>query len=83
MARGNLEAAKKAVDTAVSVGAGASPTVQQVRQSLERKAGELYASGMKMLSSEPEDARALLRRVLKIVDASSPWYGKAYKVVGK
>jgi hypothetical protein len=83
MARGNFEAAKRAVDTAVSVGAGASPTVQQVRQSLERKAGELYASGMKMLSSEPEDARALLRRVLKIVDASSPWYGKAYKVVGK
>jgi hypothetical protein len=81
MARGNLEAAKRAVDTAVSVGAGASPTVQQVRQSLDRKAGELYASGMKALNTDREDALALLRRVLKIVDTSSPWYAKAYRVV--
>jgi outer membrane biosynthesis protein TonB len=81
MAKGNYEAAKQAADTAVNFGAGSSPTITQVRQSLERKAGELYASGMKQMSSAPEDAKALLRRVLKIVPLDSPWYTKAYKAL--
>jgi hypothetical protein len=81
MAKGNYEAAKQAADTAVNFGAGSSPTVAQVRQSLERKAAELYASGMKILKSQPDEAKALFRRVLKIVPPDSPSYQKAYKAV--
>ena len=53
----------------------------QVRQSLERKAGEFYANGQKLMSSKPEEAKALLRRVQKIVPPDSPWYIKAYKAL--
>jgi hypothetical protein len=81
MAKGNYEAAKQAADTAVNFGAGSSPTVAQVRQSLERKAAELYANGMKLMKTSPEEGKALLRRVLKIVPPDSPSYQKAYKAV--
>jgi hypothetical protein len=38
---------------------------------------------MKLLSSKPEEAKGLLRRVLKIVPLDSPWYTKAYKALNK
>ncbi|MCA9676236.1 MAG: hypothetical protein KC464_14450, partial [Myxococcales bacterium] len=81
MAKGNYEAAKQAADTAVNFGAGSSPTVAQVRQSLERKAAELYGNGMKLMKTKPDEGRAMLRRVLKIVPPDSPSYVKAYKAV--
>ncbi len=81
MAKGNYEAAKQAADTAVNFGAGSSPTIAQVRQSLERKAAELYASGVQLMKSKPDDGKAILRRVLKIVPPDSPSYQKAYKAV--
>jgi len=81
MAKGNYEAAKQAADTAVNFGAGSSATVTQVRQSLERKARELYANGQKLLETRPDEGKALLRRVQKIVPPDSPWYIKAYKAL--
>jgi len=81
MAKGNLEMAKRAADTAVTAGAGSSATVVQVRQSLERKAGEIYASAVKIQATKPDDARLLYRRILKIVETTSPWYAKAYRAV--
>ena len=81
MAKGNYEAAKQAADTAVNFGAGSSPTVAQVRKSLERKAGEFFSNGKKLMASKPEEGKALLRRVQKIVPPDSPWYAKAYKAL--
>jgi len=81
MAKGNYEAAKQAADTAVNFGAGSAATVVQVRQSLERKAGEFFANGQRLLASRPEEGKALLRRVQKIVPPDSPWYIKAYKAL--
>ena len=83
MAKGNYEAAKQAADTAVNFGAGSSPTVANVRQSLERKAGEFFATAQKLMASKPEDAKSLLRRVQKIVPPDSPWYAKAYKALNQ
>ena len=44
---------------------------------LERKAGELYASGKSKLKSNPDAGKAELKRVAKIVPRSSPWVAKA------
>jgi hypothetical protein len=81
MAKGNYEAAKQAADTAVNYGAGSSPTVTGVRQSLERKAGQLYGEAQKLLAKKPEEAKQILRRIQKIVPRDSPWYQKAYKAL--
>jgi hypothetical protein len=78
MAKGKYEAAKSAADTAASTGAGSSPMVQRVRQGLERQAGELYKSALRM-KDEPKKADKLLQRILDMVPPSSPWYSKAYK----
>ena len=73
----NLQAA----DTAVNYGAGSSPTVTGVRQSLERKAGQLFAEAQKLMAKKPEEAKQVLRRIQKIVPRDSPWYQKAYKAL--
>lgn len=81
MAQKRYEAAKKAADAAVNYGAGANATVKRVRNALERKAGEFYQSAIKMKKKKPNSARKLLRRVIKMVPADSPWYAKAYKAL--
>jgi hypothetical protein len=81
MAKSNYEAAKHAADTAADFGSGSNATVVQVRQSLERKAGEFYATGTKLLKGQPEDAKALFRRILKMVAPDSPTYQKAYQAL--
>jgi hypothetical protein len=83
MAKQNYPMAKIAADDAVNVGAGSNSTVSNVRSSLERKAGELYASAQKLRSSKPEEAKTLLRKIMKIVPADSPWYSKAYKMLNQ
>jgi len=81
MAQRRYEAAKKAADAAVNYGAGADPTVRRVRKALERKAGDFYKSASGMMKKKKTSAKKLLRRVLKMVPADSPWYGKAYKML--
>ncbi len=83
MAKQNYPMAKLAADDAVNVGAGSNSTVANVRSSLERKAGEFYASAQKLMSSKPEEAKTLLRNIIKIVPADSPWYSKAYKLLNQ
>ncbi|MBZ0238605.1 MAG: hypothetical protein K8M05_40205, partial [Deltaproteobacteria bacterium] len=79
MAKQNYPMAKIAADDAVNVGAGSNSTVANVRSSLERKAGELFASAQQLMKSQPEEAKNRLRTIMKIVPADSPWYSKAYK----
>ncbi|MCE9577550.1 MAG: hypothetical protein K8W52_30655, partial [Deltaproteobacteria bacterium] len=81
MAKSNFEAAKRAADTAADFGSGSNSTVVQVRQSLERKAAEFYATGQKILRSQPDEAKALFRRILKMVAPDSPNYQKAYQAL--
>jgi tetratricopeptide (TPR) repeat protein len=79
MAQKRYEAAKKAADAAVNYGAGANAMVKRVRTALERKAGEFYQAAIKTQKNNPTDAKKLLRRVIKMVPADSPWYAKAYE----
>jgi len=81
MAKQNYEAAKAAADQAVNVGAGATPMVEGVRNSLERKAGEFYTNAVKLQKSKPAEAKSLARRITKMVPGSSPWYPKAVKII--
>ncbi|MEZ4369031.1 MAG: FHA domain-containing protein [Kofleriaceae bacterium] len=81
MAAGNLEAAYAATVDASAAGAGGVSTVKLVQQALEKKAGELYASGIGKLKSDPAAAKAALGRIKKIVPKSSPWYQKAAKAL--
>ena len=83
MAKQNYPMAKLAADDAVNVGAGSNSTVANVRSSLERKAGEFYASAQKLMTSKPEEAKTLLRNIIKIVPADSSWYSKAYKLLNQ
>lgn len=83
MAKQNYPMAKLAADEAVNVGAGSNATVANVRSSLERKAGELFATAQKLLASSPEEAKTHLRSIMKIVPTDSPWYGKAYKLLNQ
>jgi hypothetical protein len=83
MAKTNYPMAKLAADEAVNVGAGSNATVANVRSSLERKAGELFASAQKLLSTQPEEAKNYLRTIMKIVPTDSPWYSKAYKLLNQ
>jgi len=79
MAKQNYPMAKIAADDAVNFGSGSNATVANVRQSLERKAQEFFSSAQTLMKDKPEDAKALLRQITKIVPTDSPWYGKAYK----
>ena len=81
MAQKRYEAAKKAADAAVNYGAGSSSTVKRVRNALERKAGEFYKAAAKIYKKKPNNAKKLLRRVIKMVPPDSPWYAKAYKAL--
>jgi hypothetical protein len=81
MAKQNYEMAKAAADDAVNVGAGGTPMIEGVRNSLDRRAGEFYATALKVQKSKPEDAKSLARRITKMVPSSSPWYAKAVKLL--
>ncbi len=81
MAKSNYEAAKRAADSAADYGEGSSPLVQQVRTSLEHKSGEFLATAQKMFPTAPEDAKGLLRRIMKMVAPDSPTYQKAYALL--
>lgn len=81
MAQRRYESAKSAADDAANYGSGSNSTVVRVRKALERKAGEFYQAALKLRSSKPDKARTLLRRVLKMVPADSPWYAKSYKLL--
>ncbi len=81
MVKQNYELAKSAADDAVNVGAGGNARIEGVRTSLERRAGEFYATAVKLQKSKPEDAKGLARRITKMVPASSPWYAKAIKLL--
>ena len=83
MAKQNYPMARLAADDAVNVGAGSNATVANVRTSLERKAGEFFVNAQKLLKDKPEEAKPLLRNIIKIVPADSPWYGKAYKLLNQ
>ncbi len=83
MAQKRYEAAKRACDAAVNYGAGSDPMVSRVRKALERKAGDFYKSAAKLRKSKPDQAKALLKRVLKIVPPDSPWYAKSYSALNK
>ncbi len=81
MAKQNYEMAKAAADDAVNVGAGGTPMIEGVRTSLDRRAGEFYATALKLQKSKPEDSKSLARRITKMVPSSSPWYAKAVKLL--
>ena len=52
-----------------------------MRSALERKAGEFYNAAYKIRKSDSKKSKKLLRRVIKMVPADSPWYTKAYKLL--
>jgi len=81
MAQKRYEAAKKACDAAVNYGAGGDPTVRRVRAALERKAAEMYQAASKTIKKDPDGAKKLLRRVIKMVPPDSPNYASAYKLL--
>ncbi|MBE7450820.1 MAG: hypothetical protein HS111_18585 [Kofleriaceae bacterium] len=62
---------------------GSNATVANVRASLERKAGELFASSQKPAKTQPDEAKSLLRTITKIVPADSPWYIRSYKILNQ
>lgn len=78
-----FEQARSACDTATAFGAGSDPTVVKIRASLEAKAKDMYGQGVKIQKSKPTDAKAMFRRVLKMVPADSPTYTKAYAALNK
>lgn len=81
MAQKRYEAAKKACDAAVNYGAGSHRMVRRVRATLQRMAGQLYRKALGMRKSNPNGAKRLWRRVLKMVPPDSPWYARSYKLL--
>ncbi|HEU5056632.1 MAG TPA: FHA domain-containing protein [Kofleriaceae bacterium] len=74
--------AKRAADDAETYGAGEQ--VRQVRDSLGRKAEELYDQANELAQSgKSGEAAELARQVLKMVPKSSAIYGKASKLAKK
>jgi hypothetical protein len=83
MSAGKFEQARAACDDAQQFGSGADPTVTKVRTLLEAKARELYTQGTSLARSKPDEAKALWRRVLKMVPAESTWYSRSYAALNK
>jgi hypothetical protein len=82
-AAGKLEQARAACDAAEGYGVGDDPAIARVRASLETKAKDLYNQGVALAKKSPDEAKALWRRVLKIVPAESAWYTKSYAALNK
>jgi tetratricopeptide (TPR) repeat protein len=83
MQAGKFELARAACDDAAQFGGGGDPAVARARAMLEGKAKELYGQGATLARSKPDEAKALWRRVLKMVPAQSPWYSKSYAALNK
>jgi outer membrane biosynthesis protein TonB len=77
---GQLESALSAIHIAESAGVGAG-TVQAARSKLDQKASELYNKASAEQESNPKDAKALARQILRFVDQKSIWYAKAQSLL--
>ena len=76
LARGKYSSAKLATTFARS-----HPTSQRVRESLERKAGQLYARANRLKQSDPAQAKKLIAQIRGMVVRSSSWYEKATRLL--
>ncbi|MDB4958518.1 MAG: domain containing protein [Myxococcales bacterium] len=78
MAAKDFESAHVAVATAESLGT-ANETTKVVKQTLDARASELYQQA----KDDPtaDGAKEKLRKILKMVDPKSVWYGKAQKLL--
>jgi hypothetical protein len=78
MAAKDYEAAHVAVATAETLGT-ANETTKIVKQTLDSRASDLYQQA----KDDPtgDGAKEKLRRILKMVDPKSVWYGKAQKLL--
>ena len=63
--------------------AGSSGTLDSARKNLEKQANDLYNQAAKEMDSDPSGAKVKLQRVLRIVDAKSPVYTKAKKLLSQ
>jgi hypothetical protein len=79
---GKYELAYELVRSAQRYG-GEDAQTRAVSQSLEARAKELFERGYQVKGQKPDEAKALWRRVLKMVPSSSQWYGKAYKYLNE
>jgi hypothetical protein len=80
LAAKNFSAAKEAVALAEANGGGGS-TTQSVRQNLEQQAAALVREAQSQMSSDSAGARDKLKTVQQMVDAKSPSYQKAAKLL--
>jgi tetratricopeptide (TPR) repeat protein len=78
MSAGKLEQARATCDAADGYGVGTDPAIARTRAQLETKAKDLYGQAQAVAKKSPEQAKALWRRVLKIVPTDSTWYQKSY-----
>ncbi len=76
-AQGKFEATYEAVRIAQRYGAGDGGMLKQ----LELKAAELVQKGQGLVKSNPTQAKAEWRKVIKMVPTSSPNYIAAYKLL--
>jgi len=76
---GRYESARASADLAPAN----DPQVKAVRAGLETRARELFNRGQELSRSQPEAARLLWRRVMKMVPDESPWYEKADAALSK
>ncbi|HRC54369.1 MAG TPA: hypothetical protein PKU97_00535, partial [Kofleriaceae bacterium] len=58
-----------------------SSTLQSVRSAIDGHATELYNEAQSLREDDPAGAKALLRKVLKLVDSGSSLYQKASKAI--
>jgi len=58
---------------------GSDPTLDRVKQVLEKKAMEMFTKGYTIRGTNVKQARQLWQNVLKIVPPSSPAYQRAYQ----
>ncbi|HEY3355576.1 MAG TPA: FHA domain-containing protein, partial [Polyangia bacterium] len=82
LSSGKYELAWELVRTAQRHG-GDDAQTRAVSVALEGKAKELFERGYQIKGQKPDEAKALWRRVLKMVPSSSGWYGKAYKYLNE
>ena len=82
LAAGRYEQAYSLLKTAERYG-GEDATTRGIAQGLENRAKELFEKGYAIKGQKPEEAKALWRRVIKMVPSSSQWYVKAYQYLNE
>ena len=75
----NYNRAVEAVRIAETTGSSSSTKI--VRDALDSYAGELYVTASKEMGTSPDAARSKLKQIKGLVDAKSPWYQKATKLL--